>query len=109
MHVLERNRKERKSTGTLLKEMVKRKLFTTPQILKGFELILQTAEDFLVDIPKLWEYLAQMVEPIFEDGVVNIGFLGELAEILSPAMAPSFVAATLKELVNAPVRTFLNA
>ena len=50
-----------------------------------------------------------MVEPIFEDGVVNIGFLGELAEILSPAMAPSFVAATLKELVNAPVRTFLNA
>jgi len=77
--------------------------------LKGFELILQTAEDFLVDIPKLWEYLAQMVEPIFEDGVVNIGFLGELAEILSPAMAPSFVAATLKELVNAPVRTFLNA
>ena len=47
MHVLERNRKERNCTGTLLKEMLKRKHFTNNQVLKGFELVLQTAEDFL--------------------------------------------------------------
>ena len=103
MHVLERNRKERIGTGTLLKEMLKRKFFTNNQVLKGFEMILQAAEDFLVDIPKLWEYLAQMVEPIFEEGIVNIDFLGQLAAILSPTMASSFVAATLKEMVNALV------
>jgi len=102
MHVLERKRKERRGTGSLLKEMVKRKLFTTHQLLKGFELILQSAEDFLVDIPRLWEYLAQFVEPIFEEGVVNMAFIG-LASILSPTMAPSFVAATLEELANSMV------
>ena len=83
--------------------MVKRKLFTTTQVLKGFELVLQSAEDFLVDIPKLWEYLAQLVEPIFEEGVVKIAFIGELAAILNPTMAPSFVAATLEELANSLV------
>ncbi len=96
MHVLEWKRKERKSTGTLLKEMVKRKLFTTHQLLKGFELILQAAEDLLVDVPRLWEYLAQVIEPIFEEGVVNLAFIGQLAAILSPTMATSFVAATLE-------------
>ena len=103
MHVLERNRNERKGTGTLLKEMVKRKLFTTSQVLKGFELVLQASEDFLVDIPKLLEYLAQIVEPIFEEGVVNIGFLKQFAALSSPSMAPIFVAASLKELTNASV------
>jgi len=85
--------------------MIKRKLFTTPQVLKGFELVLEASEDLLVDVPKLWVHLAQMVEPIFEKDVVNIGFLGELAEILiDPAMASSFVAATLKEVVYGSVR-----
>ena len=83
--------------------MVKRKLITTQQVLKGFEAVLQAAEDVLVYIPKLWDYLAQLVEPIFEEGVVNIAFLGKLAAILSPTMAPIFVAATLKELVYAQV------
>ena len=83
--------------------MVKRKLITTQQVLKGFEAVLQAAEDVLVYIPKLWDYLAQLVEPIFEEGVVNIAFLGKLAAILSPTMAPFFVAATLKELVYAQV------
>ncbi len=109
MYVLESNRKERKSTGALLQEMVKRKLFTTTQILKGFELVLQSADDFLVDIPLLWDYLAQLVEPILEEGVVNIAFLGELAAILSPTMAPRFVAATLEELANSEVVFIWNA
>ena len=35
LYVLERNRKERRATGTLLKEMVKRKLFNSSDILHG--------------------------------------------------------------------------
>lgn len=103
MHVLEHNRKERKSTGALLKEMVKRKLFTAQQVLKGFEWHLLAAEELIVDLPKLLEYLAQIVEPIFEEGVVNIGFLKHFAALSSPSMAPIFVAASLKELTNASV------
>jgi len=39
---------------------------------------------------------------------VNIAFLGQLAALLNPALASSFVAATLKELVNALV-LFINS
>ena len=35
LHVLEHNKKERRATGTLLKEMVKRKLFNSSDILHG--------------------------------------------------------------------------
>ena len=37
MHVLELKRKERRGTGTLLKEMIKRKLFTSNDILDGYD------------------------------------------------------------------------
>jgi len=103
MHVLERDCKERKSIGMLLKEMIKRNLFSTTQVLEGFESVLQATEDYLVEIPVLWKSLAQIVEPIFQEGLVNIAFLGQLCAALDPALAPSFVAATLKELVNALV------
>ena len=35
LYVLEHNKKERRATGTLLKEMVKRKLFQSSDILEG--------------------------------------------------------------------------
>ena len=65
--------------------------------------MLLSAEDFLVDIPKLWEYLAEMVEPLFEDGAMTFGFLGLLSTSLGSSLAPHFVAAVLKELVIAQV------
>lgn len=108
MHVLERDCKERKSIGMLLKEMIKRNLFSTTQVLEGFESVLQAAEDYLVEIPELWKSLAQIVEPIFEEGLVNIAFLGQLCAASDPALASSFIAATLKELVNALV-IFVNS
>lgn len=68
-----------------------------------FTEVLQCAEDFIVDIPKLWEYLAEMVEPIFEEGVVNFNFLGQLSVPLG-SFATNFVAAILRELVKAQVK-----
>ena len=35
IHVLEHNRVERRSTGTLFKEMVKRNMFSSSDIMKG--------------------------------------------------------------------------
>jgi translation initiation factor 4G len=35
LHVLEHNKKERRATGILLKEMVKRKLFNSSDIMEG--------------------------------------------------------------------------
>ena len=69
-----------------------------------FTELLQSAEDFLVDIPKLWEYTAALVEPLFEEGVINLNFLGLLSSTLDSSLVANFVAAVLKELVKAQVR-----
>lgn len=69
-----------------------------------FTELLQSAEDFLVDIPKLWEYTAELVEPLFEEGVINLNFLGQLSSTLNSSLVANFVAAVLKELVKAQVR-----
>jgi len=105
--VLENNREERRATGTLLKKMIRTKRFTANHILEGFQEVLQGAEQSFIDIPKLWEYLAQLIQPIFEEGIVDIRFLGTLAGSLNPSLAPHFVAATLKELVNAQVFKYI--
>ena len=57
-----------------------------------------------MDIPKLWEYTAELVEPLFEEGVINLNFLGLLSSTLDSSLVANFVAAVLKELVKAQVR-----
>ncbi|XP_046645694.1 eukaryotic translation initiation factor 4 gamma 3-like isoform X2 [Daphnia pulicaria] len=100
LHVLKHNKQERRATGALLKEMVKRKLFNSSDLVEGFTELFQSAEDFIVDIPKLWEYLAELVEPLFEEGVMNLKFLSKLSLTLSSSLVVNFVAAVLKELVR---------
>jgi hypothetical protein len=68
-----------------------------------FTELFQSAEDFIVDIPKLWEYLAELVEPLFEEGVMNLKFLSKLSLTLSSSLVVNFVAAVLKELVRVQV------
>jgi hypothetical protein len=56
-----------------------------------------------VDIPKLWEYVAELVEPLFEEGVINLNFLPQLSSTLNSSLVANFIAAVLKELVKAQV------
>ena len=72
-----------------------------------FTELFEWAEDFIVDVPKLWEYVAEVVEPLFEDGVINLNFLSQLSSTLNSSMAAHFVAAVLKELVKAQVMSLI--
>ncbi len=127
MHVLEHDQVQRKGTGTIFKEMIKRRFFSADDILEGwvsrlalnerqidvnvlffsflcrFLEVLQSAEDFLVDIPKLWEYLAEIVDPLFSDSVVPLTFLRPLSSSVNTSLAANFVAAIIKELVKTQV------
>ena len=69
----------------------------------SFAELLQSAEDFLVDIPKLWEYVAEIVEPMLAEGVIPLTFLGPMSSSLDPSLAANFVAAALGEVVKAQV------
>ena len=66
--------------------------------------LIQLAEYFLVDVSEFWEYTAELVEPLFEEGVINLKFLLQLSSILNSSLADNFIAAVLKELVKAQVK-----
>jgi len=65
--------------------------------------VLLSAEDVLVDVPKLWEYLAEIVDPLFSDSVVPLTFLKPLSSSVNTSLAANFVAAIIKELVKTQV------
>ena len=48
--------------------------------------ILEFAEDMVIDIPKIWTYLAQMVAPMVIGGSLS---MQKLVEILKTALADS--------------------
>ena len=48
-----------------------------------FSEVLDNAREFIIDIPRLWDYLAEMVEPIFKDGIADPNFLSEIRLFLS--------------------------
>ena len=48
--------------------------------------------------------IIQLVEPLFEEGAINLQFLSELSSILNSSLAADFVAAVLKELVSVQVK-----
>ena len=70
---------------------------------RRFSAILPDADDFIVDYPKLWEYLAETIVPIFADGVVPLSFVASMSAAGKKEKAAPVVAAVVKELVNKQV------
>jgi len=97
---LERDGATRKTIGTVFNEMLKLRYFILDDILEGFSAILPDADDFIVDYPKLWEYLAETIVPIFADGVVPLSFVASMSAAGKKEKAAPVVAAVVKELVN---------
>jgi hypothetical protein len=55
----------------------------------------------------MWEYVAVLVVPLFEEGVINLNFLPQLSSTLNSSMVAHFVAAVLKELVKEQVMSLI--
>lgn len=62
--VIEKNEKSRVSTGGLLAAMVSKGLLGEGQFMAALDSFLAFAEDLLVDIPKFWDFIAQIVAPV---------------------------------------------
>ena len=126
LYVLEQNKKKRRAIGTLLKEMVRRKLFDSSDILEGwFHLFYNFyMEVFLIvlaifqlywTLPIGWRFHcghSQIVGICGRTGWASVwrwrdrfGFLTQLSSILKPSLVVDFLVAVLKELVNTLVIT----
>ena len=53
------------------------------QFLEGLKYILEFAEDLLVDIPKFWDFLAQILRDVLLEAAVNMNILKVSSEMLS--------------------------
>jgi len=105
--VIEKNEKARVATGGLIAVMVTKGMLGEEQFLTALDSVLQYAEDLLVDIPKFWDFLAQIVAPMLHPlGPMPLSSLKESAitaklvegELGSKCAGGKYAAAVLHEM-----------
>ena len=102
--VIERSEKARVQAGNLMSEMLLKKMISEEQWLVGLDALLSAAEDLLVDIPKFWDFLAQIISPVLSARAVRMTILKEsCAELMAGPLGKrcaggKYVAAVLHEM-----------
>ncbi|CAL1268469.1 unnamed protein product [Larinioides sclopetarius] len=81
--VLERSSQARYSLGQLLASLMKKKIISFDQYKKGFAGVLEIIDDYALDIPLIWDYMGEILEPMIEDIETPFKLL---KEVLQPCM-----------------------
>ncbi|KAL2104182.1 hypothetical protein ACEWY4_001050 [Coilia grayii] len=69
---LERSQITRDHMGQLFYQLVQSGTLSKPQFFKGFSDTLELADDMAIDIPHIWLYLAELVNPMFREGGISM-------------------------------------
>lgn len=77
--VIERSEKARSLAGNLLSQLVKKRMVTETQYLEGLDSLLSIADEMLVDVPKFWDFMANIVAPVLSSGALGLKILKESA------------------------------
>uniref|UniRef100_A0A3Q3G4S0 Eukaryotic translation initiation factor 4 gamma 1 n=1 Tax=Kryptolebias marmoratus TaxID=37003 RepID=A0A3Q3G4S0_KRYMA len=72
---LERSTIAREHMGQLLHQLIKTGILPKQQYFKGFQEILEVAEDMAIDIPHIFLYLAELITPMLHEGGIPMGEL----------------------------------
>lgn len=102
--VIERSEKARVQAGNLMSELLLKKMISEEQWLVGLDSLLSVAEDLLVDIPKFWDFLAQIISPVLSSRAARLTILKESSvELMAGPLgkkcaAAKYVAAVLHEM-----------
>ena len=73
--VLDRSLRDQRKAGELLSCLMRDGLLSVHQVAEGLAPILEIASDILVDIPKLWEYLGEILAPLLTESSAVDAFL----------------------------------
>ncbi|XP_013779883.1 eukaryotic translation initiation factor 4 gamma 3-like [Limulus polyphemus] len=98
--VLERSSQARHLVGQLFHDLVRKNMITVEQYVQGLKSILQLADDFEIDIPKIWLYLGEIIAPMVQDGSISLVFLQDAAE---PCIASGTAGILLSEVLHVAV------
>ena len=104
--MIERSEKARAQTGTLLSHLLMKGMFNESQLLEaltGEDCLLTIAEDMLVDIPKFWDFMAQILAPVLSSASVDMKFLkSSSACLMTPELADRCLAGESNILLGSP-------
>ncbi|XP_062851459.1 eukaryotic translation initiation factor 4 gamma 1-like [Trichomycterus rosablanca] len=95
---LERSATERGRLGLLLYQLVRDRILPAEQYFKGFQEILEVAEDIEVDIPHIWLYLAETITPVLQDEGIPMARL--FRELAKPLVMMEKAATLLVQIIN---------
>ncbi|XP_066565140.1 eukaryotic translation initiation factor 4 gamma 1 isoform X3 [Amia ocellicauda] len=82
---LERSTIAREHMGLLLYQLLKAGTLPTDHYYKGLQEILEVAEDMAIDIPHIWQYLAEIIAPMLHEGGIP---MSELFKEVSKPLIP---------------------
>ncbi|XP_018606133.2 eukaryotic translation initiation factor 4 gamma 3 isoform X3 [Scleropages formosus] len=69
---LERSHITRDHMGQLFFQLVQTGILPKAQFFKGFAEILEVADDMAIDVPHIWLYLAELLNPMFREGGISL-------------------------------------
>lgn len=74
-NVLERSSSHRTRSGELVAQLLKKNMLMEDQFLMALNSVLEFAEDLLVDVPKFWDFLAEIVAPVLDAEALEMKIL----------------------------------
>ncbi|XP_061776363.1 eukaryotic translation initiation factor 4 gamma 1a isoform X2 [Nerophis ophidion] len=89
---LERSTSAREHLGTLLHRLIKAGTLPVVQYFQGLLEILEDAEEMAIDIPHIWLYLAELINPMLLEGGIP---MGQLFREISKPLVPLGMAGVL--------------
>ncbi|XP_058265223.1 eukaryotic translation initiation factor 4 gamma 3 isoform X4 [Hemibagrus wyckioides] len=69
---LERSQTTRDHIGQLFHQLLQAGILSKSQFFKGFSETLEIADDMAIDIPHIWLYLAELVNPVLREGGISM-------------------------------------
>uniref|UniRef100_A0AAZ3NPT0 Eukaryotic translation initiation factor 4 gamma 1 n=1 Tax=Oncorhynchus tshawytscha TaxID=74940 RepID=A0AAZ3NPT0_ONCTS len=97
-NTLERSAIARERMGQLLHQLIKAGTLPTTEYYKGLQEILEVAEDMAIDIPHIWQYLSELINPMLHEGGIPMGQL--FREISKPLIPLRKAGVLLVHILN---------
>ncbi|XP_018568899.1 eukaryotic translation initiation factor 4 gamma 1 isoform X2 [Anoplophora glabripennis] len=110
LRVLEKSQQARLKTGSLFAQLVKRGRIQLEDYCAGLEGILSQADDLKIDIPKIWDYLAEILVDLICEEVLPLGRLYKSFKVLiSQEHAARVLAPLFKQVVSEKGPNFMHS
>ncbi|XP_078490962.1 eukaryotic translation initiation factor 4 gamma 3-like [Ciona intestinalis] len=100
---LEKKQSDRKNVANLICDIIKQRIVTEDEFLKGAALNIELAADLELDLPKVWTCMAELVAPVIYDPQtgINLSHLVPMSQqLLELDRSVIFVTEILKKMVS---------